>query len=116
MSSLMVITDFPDWDKFKLIAKKLKGKEVWRLAREWAEVKEGTEPKVNPIHVFAVMSTRIRGDAHPTLITLGQRGDLVSRFVTASSSLTKTVSRVVCFSKREANLVTREPHTHHRTP
>eukprot|EP00392_Amoebophrya_sp_AT5.2_P019109 g19829.t1 len=79
--------DFPEWEKYKVIAKKLKGKEIWCLAKEWGLTPNGNEPKHNPVHVFATMATEIRGAAHQCLASLAQRDDLISRYMTVKSCL-----------------------------
>eukprot|EP00392_Amoebophrya_sp_AT5.2_P016720 g17016.t1 len=87
----------PSFDTYKTIAKKLKNGEAWCIAREWADSSplEKKLPSIEPVHVFAVMATRIRGDAHNPLITVGIRDDLISKFMSAQNGLSKGDAFVV---------------------
>lgn len=89
-------SDHPSFETYKTVAKKLKNGEVWCIAREWADASplEKKLPTIEPVHVFAVMATRIKGDAHNTLITVGIRDDLISKYMSAQNALTKGVRQV----------------------
>lgn len=105
------ISDHPSFEVYKTVGKKLINGELWTMAREWANHNpaEKKEPSHQPIHVLAVMQTRIRGDAHNPLITTGIRDDCISKFMAAQNAMTKGVLRVKiqedncvqCFSKKE---------------
>eukprot|EP00392_Amoebophrya_sp_AT5.2_P013206 g13319.t1 len=89
-------TDFPGYDTFRVAAKKIIGKEIWVLARTWADDPDAGMKVLHPVHLFAAMQTRVRGDAHEALLTLGQRDDLISRFMSAQTSMTEKDAVVIC--------------------
>eukprot|EP00392_Amoebophrya_sp_AT5.2_P018388 g18917.t1 len=84
---------FPGYDTFRVAAKKIIGKEIWVLARTWADDPEAGMKVMHPVHLFAAMQTAVRGDAHNALITLAQRDDLISRFMSAQTSMTEKCTR-----------------------
>eukprot|EP00392_Amoebophrya_sp_AT5.2_P019107 g19827.t1 len=91
------VGDHPSFEAYKTVAKKLKNGEAWCIAREWANASplEKKLPTVEPVHVFAAMATRIKGDNHNPLITTGIRDDLISKYMSAQNGLSKGDAYVV---------------------